>query len=140
MRGRRATEPRRARSSLGVLAAADQPVPPVAPPRRRARRLTDRQQAARAEAPAGGAHGRRPILLVALALARVLAALALALALTLALALALALIRLVLPQMLTVDMTVREVLRLLLDSSDRHIPLVESRALPLLLGSVTRAP
>ena len=42
--------------------------------------------------------------------------------------------------MLTVNMTVREVLRLLLDSSDRHIPLVESRALPLLLGSVTRAP
>ena len=39
--------------------------------------------------------------------------------------------------MLTVDMTVREVLRLLLDSADRHIPLVESRALPLLLGSVT---
>ena len=41
--------------------------------------------------------------------------------------------------MLTADMTVREVLRLLLDSSDRYIPLVESRAQPLLLGSVTRA-
>ena len=41
--------------------------------------------------------------------------------------------------MLTADMTVRDVLRLLLDSSDRYIPLVESRAQPLLLGSVTRA-
>ena len=41
--------------------------------------------------------------------------------------------------MLTADMTVRDVLQLLLESPDRYIPLAASREQPLLLGSVTRA-